>query len=109
MVSNKRVLEALVSAVRFQGARKGMLEVLEQAVGWGHKQQSDRLAGRARSSTSARRMRTGRSIIRYAPHDEFEKTELLKLEKEVLGLYCLRASAVGDPRPASSQVGHDDR
>src|SRR5438093_4883708 len=44
-VSNKRVLEALVKCGALPGPRKGMLEVLEQAVAWGQKQQADRLAG----------------------------------------------------------------
>ena len=44
-VSNKRVLEALVKCGALPGSRKGNLEVLEQAVAWGQKQQADRLAG----------------------------------------------------------------
>jgi DNA polymerase-3 subunit alpha len=61
--------------------------VLEQAVAWGQKQQADRLAGQG-------------SIFDLAPVDdakpkhhpptptgEYEKNELLRLEKEVLGLY----------------------
>ncbi|MGZ4412953.1 MAG: DNA polymerase III subunit alpha, partial [Gaiellaceae bacterium] len=44
-VSNKRVLEALVKCGSIPGSRKGNLEVLEQAVAWGQKQQADRLAG----------------------------------------------------------------
>src|SRR6476619_1986106 len=43
--SNKRVLEALVKCGALPGSRTGMLQVLDQAVGWGQKQQADRLAG----------------------------------------------------------------
>src|SRR5258708_3742862 len=44
-VSNRRVLEALVKCGSLPGSRRGMLEVLDQAVQWGQKQQADRLAG----------------------------------------------------------------
>jgi DNA polymerase III subunit alpha len=86
-VSNKRVLEALVKCGAVPGSRKGALEVLEQASAWGQKQQADRLAGQG-------------SIFDLGPaedekpkhhppvsSDEYEKNELLRLEKEVLGLY----------------------
>ncbi|HEY5294625.1 MAG TPA: DNA polymerase III subunit alpha [Gaiellaceae bacterium] len=86
-VSNKRVLEALVKCGALPGARMGMLSVLEQAVSWGQKQQADRLAGQGSIFDLAP---VGDEKPRHhppTPTDEFEKGELLKLEKEVLGLY----------------------
>src|SRR5205085_1692277 len=44
-IANKRVVEALVKCGAIPGPRKGSLEVLEQALSWGQKQQADRLAG----------------------------------------------------------------
>jgi DNA polymerase-3 subunit alpha len=92
MVSNKRVLEALVKCGALPGTRKGNLEVLEQAVGWGQKQQADRLAGQgsifdlgpAGGEDNAADKAKHHPVT---PTDEFEKNELLRLEKEVLGLY----------------------
>jgi len=86
-VSNKRVLEALVKCGALPGPRKGMLEVLEQAVAWGQKQQADRLAGQGSifdlGPVEDERPRHHPQV----PSGEFEKNELLRLEKEVLGLY----------------------
>jgi DNA polymerase III subunit alpha len=85
-VSNKRVLEALVKCGALPGSRKAALDVLEDAVRLGQQYQADRLAGQG-------------SIFDLAPieeiprkhsvlsTDEFDKNELLRLEKEVLGLY----------------------
>jgi DNA polymerase-3 subunit alpha len=87
MVSNKRVLEALVKCGALPGARKGMLEVLEQAVGWGQKQQSDRLAGQGSIFDLGPADEERPRHHPVTPTDEFEKSDLLKLEKEVLGLY----------------------
>src|SRR3954469_14332261 len=87
---NKRALEALVKCGALDStgdARKGMLEVLEQALSWGQKQASDRLLGQASIFD------LGDGIDAAPKHhppiaaDEFEKPELLKLEKETLGLY----------------------
>jgi DNA polymerase-3 subunit alpha len=66
-----------------------MLACLEQALAWGQKQQSDKLLGQgsifdlgeAAGSDDAPRHHPA-----IAP-GEFEKNELLKLEKETLGLY----------------------
>src|SRR5712691_6438845 len=44
-VVNKRALESLVKCGALPGSRQGMLAVLEQALGYGQKQQADRLAG----------------------------------------------------------------
>jgi DNA polymerase III subunit alpha len=89
-VGNKRSLEALVKcgALDSTGAsRKGMLELLEQALAWGQKQQEDRLAGQGSifdlGGEEEERPRQHPPI----PTDEFDKKELLRLEKETLGLY----------------------
>ncbi|MGZ4309950.1 MAG: DNA polymerase III subunit alpha, partial [Gaiellaceae bacterium] len=89
-VSNKRVLEALVKcgALDSTGAtRQGMLEVLEQAVAWGQKQQSDRLLGQASIFDLGDAADAQPKHHPVVPPGEFEKAELLRLEKEVLGLY----------------------
>ena len=44
-VVNKRALESLVKCGALPGSRMGMLQVLEQALAYGQKQQADRLAG----------------------------------------------------------------
>jgi DNA polymerase-3 subunit alpha len=91
-VANKRVVEALVKCGALPGPRKGMLEVLDSALAWGQKQHEDRRAGQGSifdlvgtggdDSTQARPRHHPTT-----PNDEFEKNELLRLEKEVLGLY----------------------
>jgi DNA polymerase III subunit alpha len=86
-VSNKRVLEALVKCGSLPGSRKGMLEVLDQAVGWGQKQQADRLAGQGSIFDLAPIDDAKPKHHPVTPSDEFDKNELLRLEKEVLGLY----------------------
>jgi DNA polymerase III subunit alpha len=89
-VANKRALESLVSsgALDSTGAsRKGMLHVLEDALSYGQRQQQDRLLGQASifdlGDSPATTSRHHASI----PDGEFEKGELLRLEKESLGLY----------------------
>ena len=91
-VVNKRALESLVKcgALDSTGApRKGMLAVLEQALSWGGRHHSDRLAGQASifdlgpGETPAERPRHHPPI----PPGELDKPELLALEKETLGLY----------------------
>jgi DNA polymerase-3 subunit alpha len=92
---NKRALESLVKcgALDSTGAsRRGMTSVLEQALAWGGKQHADRLAGQgsifdlglddepAAASAAPRHHPP-------IPPEEYEKQELLALEKEVLGLY----------------------
>jgi DNA polymerase III subunit alpha len=86
-VSNKRVLEALVKCGALPGPRKGMLEVLEQAVAWGQKQQADRLAGQGSIFDLGPAEDEKPRHHPPVPSGEFEKNELLRLEKEVLGLY----------------------
>jgi DNA polymerase III subunit alpha len=87
VVSNKRVLEALVKCGALPGSRKGNLEVLEQAVGWGQKQQADRLAGQGSIFDLGPAEEEKPKHHPATPTDEYEKNELLRLEKEVLGLY----------------------
>ncbi len=89
-VSNKRVLEALVKCGALDSvghSRKGMLEVLEQAVAWGQGRQADRLLGQASIFDLGDAVEAQPKHHPSVPADEFEKPELLKLEKEVLGLY----------------------
>jgi len=93
-VVNKRALESLVKcgALDSTGAsRMGMLGVLEQALSYGQKLAADRLAGQASifdgdfgvAEDTSEKQRHHPVI----PATEFEKGELLKLEKETLGLY----------------------
>ncbi len=90
-VSNKRALESLVKsgALDSTGAsRKGMLESLEQALSWGQKQQSDKLLGQG--SIFDLGEVAGEAAPRHHPTlgaEEYEKGELLHMEKESLGLY----------------------
>jgi DNA polymerase III subunit alpha len=79
--SNKRALESLVKcgALDSTGAtRSGMLGALDKALGAGAARQQEALFGQE-------------SMFQVEhpsiPPDEFEKNELLRLEKEVLGLY----------------------
>src|SRR5213076_344255 len=88
-VVNKRALESLVKCGALPGARRGMLAVLEQALAYGQKQQADRLAGQGSifdglfDSVDAPAVKHHPPI----PADEFEKNDLLRMEKETLGLY----------------------
>ena len=112
-VSNKRVLEALVKCGALPGSRKGALEVLEQAVAWGQKQQADRLAGQGSIFDLGPVDDEKPKHHPPTPTDEFEKNELLKLEKEVLGLYVSDhpLSAIRDQlrRKSDSTVGELER
>jgi DNA polymerase-3 subunit alpha len=88
---NKRVLEALVKCGAFDStgaSRKGVLELLDQVVSWGQKQAADRLAGQG-SIFDLAADGPGQPTRHHAEiaNGEFEKPELLRLEKEVLGLY----------------------
>jgi DNA polymerase-3 subunit alpha len=83
--SNKRALESLVKcgALDSTGAtRKGMLDALESALSRGARAQTDRLLGQ--SSLFGEEEKLEDVPIST---EEFEKGELLRLEKEVLGLY----------------------
>jgi DNA polymerase III subunit alpha len=90
---NKRALESLVKCGaldRLDGAsRMGMVSVLDSALAWGAKQQADRLAGQASifdlddGAGETERPRHHPAV----PPGEYDKNELLRLEKETLGLY----------------------
>ncbi len=89
---NKRALESLVKCGALDSTtspRKGMLECLEQALAWGTKQQSDKLLGQG--SIFDLGEPTGDASPSHHPtipaSGEFEKNDLLRLEKETLGLY----------------------
>jgi DNA polymerase III subunit alpha len=91
-VVNKRALESLVKCGALDSTkapRKGMLEVLEQALAWGGRQHADRMSGQGSifdlgpEEDEAERPRHHAPI----PPGEFDKKELLTYEKEALGLY----------------------
>jgi DNA polymerase-3 subunit alpha len=89
---NKRALESLVKsgALDSTGAtRKGMLAVLEDALVSGGRLIADRLAGQSSIFDLGGEEEQGdrRAHHRPIPSEEFEKRELLALEKESLGLY----------------------
>jgi DNA polymerase-3 subunit alpha len=91
-VVNKRSLESLVKCGALDSTRaprQGMLIVLEQALAWGQRQQADRLAGQGSIfdlglDDAAEQQPKHQPQI---PPGEFDKNELLRLEKETLGLY----------------------
>ncbi len=83
-VVNKRALESLIKAGALPGSRKGMLAVLEQAL--------------AAATERARRKdqvsifdfdteTTSETYYQPVSDEEFERAELLRMEKESLGLY----------------------
>jgi DNA polymerase III subunit alpha len=89
---NKRALESLVKcgALDSVGAtRLGMLAVLDQALAFGSKQAQDRLAGQASIFDGGFDdvESTRQSHHPQLPTQEFDERELLRLEKETLGLY----------------------
>jgi DNA polymerase III subunit alpha len=90
-VVNKRALESLVKCGAFDSTgatRKGMLEVLEDALSWGGRQHADRLAGQGSIFDLGEPPASGAPRHHRAiPTEEYEKRELLALEKESLGLY----------------------
>ena len=92
-VVNKRALESLVKCGALDStgsSRRAMLDCLEQALVWGQKQQADKLLGQG-SIFDLGEPVGGDTAPRHHPvlaaAEEFDKNELLKLEKETLGLY----------------------
>jgi DNA polymerase-3 subunit alpha len=91
-VANKRALESLVKCGALDstgGTRLGMLGALEQALAYGQKLAADRLAGQASFFDA---IAFGEAESERAHHPvlasgEFDKAELLRMEKESLGLY----------------------
>jgi DNA polymerase III subunit alpha len=85
-VVNKRSLESLVKCGALDssgGSRRGMLEALEHALSHGQRAQNDRLSGQSSLFGEAEAKPENPPI----GTEEFEKNELLRLEKETLGLY----------------------
>ena len=80
-VANKRALESLImcGALDSTGAsRKGMLDALDAALGSGARRQEDIFFGQESMFE-----------VEHPPiaADEYEKNDLLRMEKESLGLY----------------------
>jgi DNA polymerase III subunit alpha len=89
-VVNKRALESLVKcgALDSTGApRKGMLELLEQALSWGGRHHADQLAGQGSIFDLGVEEEQAPRHHPVIPPGEFDKRELLAMEKESLGLY----------------------
>ena len=96
MVLNKRILESLVACGAFDSTgatRRGMNEVLEQALGSGQKQQADErmghlsifdLAGESNGNGDGPAASRTHPPV---PGGEWDRSELLRREKETLGLY----------------------
>jgi DNA polymerase-3 subunit alpha len=85
-VVNKRALESLVKCGALdstQGSRRGMLEALEHALSHGQRASDERLRGQSSLFAEVEEK------LEHPPirNEEFEKNELLRLEKETLGLY----------------------
>jgi DNA polymerase III subunit alpha len=85
-VVNKRALESLVKcgALDSTGAsRKGMLEALEHALSHGQRASDERLRGQSSLFAEVEEK------LEHPPigSEEYEKNELLRQEKEALGLY----------------------
>ncbi len=91
-VLNKRALESLVKcgALDSTGAtRLGMLTALEAVLGHGQRTSADRLAGQASIFDGAFGDEEQSVEVKHPPlaTTEFDERELLRLEKETLGLY----------------------
>jgi DNA polymerase-3 subunit alpha len=85
-VANKRALESLIKCGALDstgGTRRGMLEALEAALSYGQRAQADRLMGQDSLFGGVDDKPSHPPI----GTQEFEKNELLSLEKETLGLY----------------------
>ena len=96
-VANKRALESLVKAGVLDAtgdSRQGMLSVLEAALASGNRYHADRLTGQGSifDLDGLGDEQPGEPVGRTSQHQpvpegEFERRELLSLEKEALGLY----------------------
>jgi DNA polymerase-3 subunit alpha len=91
-VANKRALEALVrcGALDSTGdSRGGMIQVLEQAAAWGGRMQADRLAGQGSIFDLGGEEESATPSQQHPPVPvvEMDKNELLRMEKETLGVY----------------------
>jgi DNA polymerase-3 subunit alpha len=115
---NKRSLESLVKcgALDSTGAsRLGMLGVLEQALAHGQKVAADRMMGQASIFDLGGDDDSQAGPVQHPPipAGEYEKQELLRLEKETLGLYVSEhpLSAVRDQlrRKTDATLGELER
>src|SRR6185295_16173401 len=89
-VANKRALEALVrcGALDSTGdSRGGMIAVLDSATSWGGRMQADRLAGQGSIFDLGGEEESRPQQHPAVPIVELEKNELLRMEKETLGVY----------------------
>lgn len=87
---NKKALESLIKcgALDSTGAsRKGMLEVMAQAQSMGSQSQQDSLTGQGSIFDLALENTSHETVDPSIPAHEFSPEELMKLEKETLGLY----------------------
>src|SRR5438067_2327469 len=84
-VVNKRALESLVKAGALPGSRKAMLEILDQALGSGNAAHDARRFGQG----SIFDLGDEPQQVHYPTlsAEEYDKSELLHMEKESLGLY----------------------
>jgi DNA polymerase-3 subunit alpha len=84
-VVNKRALESLIKAGALPGSRKAMLQVLDQALGSGSAAHDARRFGQG----SIFDLGDDPAPMHYPAlsSEEFDKSELLHMEKESLGLY----------------------
>jgi DNA polymerase-3 subunit alpha len=102
---NKKAIESLIKCGALDstgGTRKGMLEVLSQAQGAGQKLQDDALSGQGSIfDLDAGQAAAGAPTAIHAPvpADEFDRAELLRLEKETLGIF-LSSHPLADVRDA---------
>jgi len=89
-VVNRRALESLIKCGALDSlghTRRGMLEVLDSALSYGQQQHADRLAGQGSIFDLDE---TPSAAPRHHPtiaEAEYEKAELLRLEKETLGVF----------------------
>ncbi|HEU5211959.1 MAG TPA: DNA polymerase III subunit alpha [Gaiellaceae bacterium] len=89
-IVNKRALESLVKcgALDSTGApRKGMLELLEAALAWGGRHHADQLSGQSSIFDLGGEEEQAPKHHPAIPPGEYDKRELLAMEKESLGLY----------------------
>ena len=106
-IVNRRALESLVrcGALDSTGAsRKGMTEVLDQALSWGGSEHEARSSGQGSIFDL---VVEGTERPRHhapVPSDEYEKGELLRLEKETLGLWISEHPLAERCRRAQTQV-----
>jgi DNA polymerase-3 subunit alpha len=84
-VVNRRALESLVKCGALPGSRQGMLEVLDSALGAGSAHHDARRFGQGSIFDLGEEPQN----LHHPPisTEEFDKAELLRMEKETLGLY----------------------